>query len=48
MDSRAYGALKKPTSLYRLKLGINDYFALAILIVGAGFGLYAVLLTNMF
>ena len=40
MDSRAYGATKKPTSLYHLTLKKSDYATLAILVSGAVIGLY--------
>ena len=48
MDSRAYGASRKPTSLYRLKLRRNDYLTLVIVVLGASIGIYASLRIMMF
>lgn len=47
MDSRAYGAYSRPTSLYKLNLKNSDAFALVILIVGAALGLWVALLSGM-
>ncbi|MDG6994785.1 MAG: energy-coupling factor transporter transmembrane protein EcfT [Nitrososphaerota archaeon] len=47
MDSRAYGARKKPTSLYTLTLRSSDYLALAVSILGAAFGLYVALFVHL-
>jgi energy-coupling factor transport system permease protein len=41
MDSRAYGATKKPTSLYQPMLRKGDYAALILISIGAFAGLYA-------
>jgi energy-coupling factor transport system permease protein len=40
MDSRAYGAARKPGSLYALSLKRLDIASLAVIALGAGFGLY--------
>jgi energy-coupling factor transport system permease protein len=48
MDSRAYGASKRPTSLYHLKLKIADFATLAILFVSAAIGLYITLYVKLF
>jgi energy-coupling factor transport system permease protein len=48
MDSRAYGATKKPTSLYHLQLKGPDYALLAILLVGAVIGLYTTFYVKLF
>lgn len=48
MDSRAYGATKKPTSLYHLRLGKKDYMMLVVLIAGAVIGFYAAFYLNLF
>jgi energy-coupling factor transport system permease protein len=41
MDSRAYGATRRPTSLYHLRLAPRDYLALATIIVASILGIYA-------
>jgi len=48
MDSRAYGATKRPTSLYKLSLAKRDYFTLAILVAGLGIGIYLTLFVSIF
>lgn len=48
MDSRAYGALKRPSSMYALKLKALDYAALLLFIFGGAVGLYAALFVNLF
>ena len=48
MDSRAYGASKKPSSLYRLKLRRNDYLTLVLILIGTSIGIYASLLIMIF
>lgn len=48
MDSRAYGAVKRPTSLYRLSLRGNDYLALIIATIGLAFGIYVSLFVSIF
>jgi energy-coupling factor transport system permease protein len=48
MDSRAYGATRRPTSLYHLKLVSRDYFALVIIIAASVLGIYASFAVNMF
>ncbi|HXQ91442.1 MAG TPA: energy-coupling factor transporter transmembrane component T, partial [Nitrososphaerales archaeon] len=40
MDSRAYGATKKPTSLYRPALSKTDFAVLMIVVAGLIFGIY--------
>lgn len=40
MDSRAYGATKRPTSLYVLKYNFSDYFTTIAGIVMSSFGIY--------
>lgn len=40
MDSRAYGALKRPTSMYQMKLKNSDWFAFGLIMVGGAIGLY--------
>ena len=40
MDSRAYGATKRPTSLYRPVLEKNDYIVLIIVATGLILGIY--------
>ncbi len=40
MDSRAYGAYSKPTSLYTLKLRALDYLALVVICAGLFAGFY--------
>ena len=48
MDSRAYGATKKPTSLYHLTLKGADYAMLAIIFLGAAIGLYTTFYIKLF
>jgi energy-coupling factor transport system permease protein len=48
MDSRAYGAVKRPTSLYHLKLRRRDYFVLAIIAGASALGLYVALFVPLF
>ena len=48
MDSRGYGATRKPTALYHLKLKRSDVFAMGILLLGAAFGMYATLAIRLF
>lgn len=43
MDSRGYGATKKPTSLYHLILKRFDYLALCVIVTGTILGLYVAL-----
>lgn len=48
MDSRAYGATKTPTSLYRLSLHTNDRIALLIVAFSLAAGIYASLFVSIF
>jgi len=48
MDSRAYGATRRPTSLYKLTLHRGDYFALAINAIGLVLGVYLSLFVRIF
>jgi energy-coupling factor transport system permease protein len=48
MDSRAYGATNKPTSLYRPYLTKTDYSVLLIATAGAIFGIYFSLFFSIF
>ena len=48
MDSRAYGATKRPTSLYHLKLRKSDFAMLMVLAVGAVAGLYVTYFVKLF
>jgi energy-coupling factor transport system permease protein len=48
MDSRAYGATMRPTSLYKLTLHRGDYFVLAINAVGLVLGVYLSLFVSIF
>jgi energy-coupling factor transport system permease protein len=48
MDSRAYGAVRKPTSLYILSLNTKDVASLVIIAIGAGFGLYLAFFSHIF
>lgn len=48
MDSRAYGATRRPSSLYHLKLKSSDYVALIILLIGTALGLYLTLAIKLF
>ena len=48
MDSRAYGATRRPTSLYKLTLHRGDYIALAINAVGLLSGIYICLFVHLF
>jgi energy-coupling factor transport system permease protein len=48
MDSRAYGAVKKPTSLYHLKLGKRDYAVLLLTLILSALGVYAALFLKFF
>jgi energy-coupling factor transport system permease protein len=48
MDSRAYGATKKPTSLYKLSLKTRDYATLLLLILGVILGLYVIFFLTIF
>ncbi|MCL5067908.1 MAG: energy-coupling factor transporter transmembrane protein EcfT [Thaumarchaeota archaeon] len=41
MDSRAYGAVKRPTSLYVLKMRPVDYVSFSVTLILTGIGLYA-------
>ncbi|MDA4131073.1 MAG: energy-coupling factor transporter transmembrane protein EcfT [Thaumarchaeota archaeon] len=48
MDSRAYGATKRPTSLYHLSLKRGDFIAVLILLVGFILGTYTALYVPLF
>jgi energy-coupling factor transport system permease protein len=48
MDSRAYGATKKPTSLYALKFKLSDIAAMLLSTAGFAFGVYAALVIHLF
>lgn len=48
MDSRGYGAIRRPTSLYHLKLKQSDIIATLILLLGAAVGLYVTLVIKLF
>ena len=48
MDSRAYGAIKRPSSMYALKLKAIDYSALLLFVFGGAIGLYAALFVSLF
>lgn len=48
MDSRAYGATRRPTSLYHLKLRRSDSVVIMILLVGAVLGLYLTFKITLF
>ncbi|MGI0079754.1 MAG: energy-coupling factor transporter transmembrane component T family protein [Nitrososphaerales archaeon] len=48
MDARAYGALKKPSAMYILKLKASDYTSFALFVIGGAVGLYAALFVNLF
>jgi len=48
MDSRAYGATKKPTSLYHLALRQSDYAMLVIVFLGLTVGVYISLHVTLF
>jgi energy-coupling factor transport system permease protein len=48
MDSRAYGAVSKPTSLYILSLKPTDVASLVIIALGAAFGLYLAFFAHLF
>lgn len=48
MDSRAYGATKVPTSLYRLSLHTSDRFVLVIVALGLTVGIYISLFASIF
>ncbi len=47
MDSRAYGASKRPTSLYILKLKPSDYVALCVVVAGMSFGILDALFVTL-
>ncbi|HYB03144.1 MAG TPA: energy-coupling factor transporter transmembrane component T, partial [Nitrososphaerales archaeon] len=48
MDSRAYGATRRSTSLYKLTLHRGDYFVLAINAIGLVLGVYLSLFVRIF
>ena len=48
MDSRAYGALKRPSSMYESKLKAVDYAALFLFVLGGAIGLYAAFFVSLF
>lgn len=48
MDSRAYGAARKPTSLYKLSLSNTDRVVLYLLAVSFSVGLYLTLFVSIF
>ena len=48
MDSRAYGATKVPTSLYKLSLNRSDYLVVSILVLGLLIGVYAALFVRLY
>jgi energy-coupling factor transport system permease protein len=47
MDSRAYGAKKRPTSLYVLRYKLSDSLATALVGLGSFFGIYVGLFTHL-
>jgi len=48
MDSRAYGATKRPTSLYKLSLGTGDYVVLILNALGLTIGIYLSVFVSIF
>jgi energy-coupling factor transport system permease protein len=48
MDSRAYGATRKPTSLYKLSMRSSDFAVIAIVAVGLALGLYISFFVSIF
>ncbi len=48
MDARAYGAIKKPSSMYALQMKESDRAALTLLILGGAVGVGASLFLNLF
>jgi energy-coupling factor transport system permease protein len=48
MDSRAYGALPKPTSLYNLKMRAPDFLALASILIASTIGIYSAFFVTLF
>lgn len=48
MDSRAYGATKNPTSLYKLSLRSSDRIVLVIVALGFAVGIYISLFVSIF
>jgi energy-coupling factor transport system permease protein len=48
MDSRAYGATKNPTSLYKLSLRGGDYLVLVLVSAGLISGIYVSLFVKLF
>ncbi len=47
MDSRAYGAYPRPTSLYIMKLSLSDWLVFSLIAIGAAFGLYIALFVHL-
>ena len=47
MDSRAYGAYPKPTSLHIMKMSRPDWVALGLVVAGAALGLYLALFGHL-
>ncbi len=47
MDSRAYGAFKRPTSLYKLRLKSPDFLSTVIVTLSSVIGLYAAFFVSL-
>ncbi len=47
MDSRAYGATKRPTSLYVLKYKFSDYFTTVVVAISSFLGIYVALFVHL-
>lgn len=47
MDSRAYGAMKRPTSLYVMKYKFSDYFTTVVAAVSSFLGIYVALFVHV-
>ncbi|HZW57803.1 MAG TPA: energy-coupling factor transporter transmembrane component T [Nitrososphaerales archaeon] len=47
MDSRAYGAYPRPTSLYIMKLSLSDWLVFSLIVIGTAFGLYIALFVHL-
>lgn len=48
MDSRAYGASPRPTSLYGLKFALADYFVASLTVIVGSLGIYVALFVHLF
>ncbi|MDH2899657.1 MAG: energy-coupling factor transporter transmembrane component T [archaeon] len=47
MDSRAYGATKRPTSLYVLEYKFSDYFTTVVVAISSFLGIYVALFVHL-